>query len=273
MDVTNEIHSEEEDNIAVIDPAKMEAAEPVKCGENEMAIRLREAQELSKTLVQHIETTAPDKLVGSEVPFVKKKEEKPKAETKAQIITKILALQQELKVDNPRPESHFQRMNKPELSEHLMWLTNKAVNKIQGTTHELKNQTEVSKQAQQDEDDAADSESGDDDGSERAKPFVISKNAGAQQLFNMNMLIVRCAELASVNLDMKSKMGANLEGLSKDCLENQDELKKILAQIYEENSSAIAYYLSPINQYFMFMSTIAVNRLAINKFREDGPKN
>lgn len=273
MDSTKEIHPEGEDNIAVIDPAKMEENQPIDCGENEMAIRLREAQELSKTLVQHIESTAPEKLVGSEVTFVKKKEEKPKPETKGQIITKILALQQELKVDNPRPESHFQRMNKPELSEHLMWLTNKAVNKIQGTTHELKNQTEVSKKAQKEEEEAAESSDEGEDDCERAKPFVISKNAGAQQLFNMNMLIVRCAELASVNLDMKSKLGSNLEGLSKDCLENQDELKKILAQIYEENSSAIAYYLSPINQYFMFMSTIAVNRLAINKFREDGPKN
>lgn len=256
------------DNILPVSEEFIKANDPVMCGEDEMAERLREAQELSAALNQHIKETAPEKLATSEVRLSTPAAVKDKKETKGQIISKIIKLQQELNLDNPRPESHFQRMNKPELSEHLSWLANKAVNKIQGTSNEMRNQTAVSKEAEKHEE--GEDEAPEDEG---AKPFIISKNAGAQQLFNMNMLIVRCAELASVNLGMKDKLGSNLEGLSKDCLDNQEDLKKILAQIYEENSSAIAHYLSPINQYFMFMSTIAVNRLAINKFKDDGSKN
>jgi hypothetical protein len=184
--------------------------------------------------------------------------ENAKKETKPQIISKILRLQEELRIENPRPESHFNRMNKPQLEEHLAWLVNKSVNLIKGTTEELKKQTEVSKQAEADLQGVVDA-------AEHSAEVKKSSKMGAKALFQFNMIAVHCAELISVNF--RKDLGTDLKGLTADCLENRQQLEDILAEIYSENSDTLSKYLSPINQYVLLMMTLGANRAYANSRR------
>lgn len=222
--------------------------------DNEMNERLAEAQRLSEAINSHVKSTAPQVIATGDVKF----SEPAKKETKPQIIAKILKLQEELKLDGARPESHFNRMNKPQLEEHLAWLVNKSVNLIKGTTEELKKQTEVTKQAEADLHDA-------ESAVEHATEVKRSSKMGAKALFQFNMIAVHCAELISVNF--RKDLGTDLKGLTADCLENRQQLEEILAEIYSENSETLAKYLSPVNQYMLFMMTLGANRAYANAGR------
>ena len=247
--------SEPEDNIVPMDQQTLQSV--IGIDDNEMNERLAEAQKLSETINAHVKSTAPAQIATGDVKW-SAPAESSKKETKPQIIAKILRLQEELKIDNPRPESHFNRMNKPQLEEHLSWLVNRSINMIKGTTEELKKQTEVSKQAEADLLDA-------NEAVEHATEVKRSSKMGAKALFQFNMIAVHCAELVSVNF--RKDLGTDLRGLTADCLENRQQLEEILAEIYSENSETLSKYLSPINQYMLFMMTLGANRAYANAKR------
>jgi len=244
-----------EDNIIPLE--KQDLASVIGIDDNEMNERLAEAQRLSEAINSHVKTTAPAHIATGDVKW-SAPAESSKKETKPQIVAKILRLQEELKIENPRPESHFNRMNKPQLEEHLAWLVNRSINLIKGTTEELKKQTEVSKQAEADLLDA-------NEAVEHATEVKRTSKMGAKALFQFNMLVVRCAELTSVNF--RKDLGTDLRGLTDDCLENRQQLEEILAEIYSENSETLSKYLSPINHYMIFMMTLGANRAFANAKR------
>lgn len=70
-----------------------------------------------------------------------------KAETKASIVSSIIRLQEVLRIPNPRPESHWNRMNKPELAQHLADLQTMGHEKLAGTVRKIEEKVEEAKQS------------------------------------------------------------------------------------------------------------------------------
>ena len=105
------------------------------------------------------------------------------------------------------------------------------------------------------------------DGSEVAKPIAQAVDAkmAASALFHFNYILVKVAELASVNLQMKEKVGSDLEGLSEDIMKDRKDLERILERIANDHGPQIAKYLTPINEYALFMLGATSNRLLANK--------
>jgi len=92
---------------------------------------------------------------------------------------------------------------------------------------------------------------------------------GAKALFQFNFIACRVAELASVNLKMKDKFGTDLEGWSEDLIKDRKQLEEILAKIYQQHGPQIQKYLTPINEYALFMIGTASTRLMANKKNVD----
>jgi len=231
------------------DADNFDAADSLDFGDD-LEERLKDAEALSKEIEKKIEIETPEMLNVDTPSF---EPPKPKAKkTKLAIIEKIMILQKELNVEDPRPESHFKRMTKAECEEYLAWLVNKGVNQVQGTDDKIKHQTEAT--AHEEEPPKALPSSG-----------RFSKDWGAKGLFQFNMILCKVAELGSANF--KEKLGTDLIGLCEDVNANKDELTEILAEIYEEHGESIGEYLTPLNRYFLLMSTLGANRAIINKKR------
>ncbi len=169
-----------------------------------------------------------------------------------------MMLQKELGIIEPRPESHFKRMTKTECEEHLAWLVNKGINQVQGTNDKLKKQTKATTQ----EDDA---EAEHDEPKNLPKNGKFSKDWGAKGLFQFNLILCKVAELGSANF--KEQIHTDLVGLCDDVVQSKDELIEIMAEIYEEHGESISEYLTPLNRYFLLMSTLGANRAIVNRER------
>jgi hypothetical protein len=144
------------------------------------------------------------------------------------------------------------QMNKQDLERTLGDLTNQALeyNKTRGVPVE-EPLFEVVKQA---------------DGTEVTQPIPkVDNKTAAQALFHFNFIVVKVAELASINLKMKDKVGSDLEGLSDDIMKDRKDLERILERIANDHGPQIAKYLTPINEYGLFMLGAASNRLIANK--------
>jgi hypothetical protein len=200
-----------------------------------------------------IQTTSPESLSNDAPKFSKPKANK--RTTKPELVASVCKLQDELDVEK-RPRSHFERMNKKELEEYLAWLVNESVNKLNDVlpedAQEIRNKSpEVS---------------GELDGA-KASRIAASRSKqielGAKALFQFNMILCKVAELGSVNF--QEKLGTNLEGLTEDVLKNREQLEEILAQIYAEHSETLKEYISPLNQYFLLMTSLSANRALANK--------
>lgn len=207
--------------------------------------RLKDAEALANEIEEKINIESPE-MLNVDMPSFDPPKPKEKM-TKAKIIDKIMLLQKELNLDSPRPESHFKKVNKAECEEYLAWLVNKGVNKVQGTDDRIRNQTDVT-------------------ASEEPDPVAkTSKEWGAKGLFQFNLILCKVAELSTANF--KEKLGTDLIGLCDDVQENREELTEILADIYQEHGDSIGEYLTPLNRYFLLMSTLGANRAMINKKR------
>jgi hypothetical protein len=218
---------------------------------DEMSERKKEAQALAKELVKKIEVETPGFIATDQVNFVQSKGI-VKKQTKPQLIASILKLQEELNIDEPRPKSHFDRMNKPDLIEYLGFLTNKGASILRGveeTPKDYKNADESSEPQVQ----------------EAIRLDKKKIDSGAKALFQFNMIMVKVAELTSVNF--KESIGTDLKGLSDDCMANREQLEEILAQIYEENRDTLSEYISPLNQYFLMMTSLGTHRAILNRSR------
>lgn len=96
-------------------------------------------------------------------------------------------------------------------------------------------------------------------------PELINDNAAASALYSLNYTLVKCLELASVNLDMKGKTGSDLEGLSDDIQERRAELQEIMAAIMKDHGPAIKPFLTPAARYAAFMASTTTQRFAYNR--------
>ena len=219
--------------------------------------RLKDAEALSREIEQKIKMETPE-MLNVETPSFQppKSTQKKEKATKPAIIEKILRLQKELDVSEPRPESHFKRMTKAECEEYLAWLVNKGVNKVQGTEDKLKKQTKATEH----EDEETEPEP-----KNLPKNGKYSKDWGAKGLFQFNLILCKVAELGSANF--KEQIHTDLVGLCDDVIESKDELVEIMAEIYEEHGESIGEYLTPLNRYFLLMSTLGANRAIVNRER------
>lgn len=201
--------------------------------------RLKEAEIFAAALQHKLETETPEMLSTAEANFVPP-ERPAKKVTKQTLIEDCWKLQTALKLDNPRPRSYFERLSKGELEEYVVFLTNKGANKLQGTDEKLRKEVSVGK---------SDAE----------------VKYGAHLLYAMNMTLIKVIELASPRF--KEQLGTDLVGLGDDVAANRQELELVLGEIYKEHGDFISPYLSPINQYFMIMTTICAGRAYVNKER------
>ena len=178
---------------------------------------------------------------------------------KPQLIDSICELQEKLGEDNKRPRSHFERMTKVELEELLAHLTNKGINKLNGTNEQLKKKTHVSDDY--DKENEAPDEA-------RVNTTMKTKNIrieqGAHQLYVFNNLIMGALEVMSTNPIFRDKIKTDLVGLTDDCIRNEKELKDILALVYEEHCSVLEEYFSSINFYLLTMGGIIGGRAVRN---------
>ncbi len=183
---------------------------------------------------------------------------------KPQLIDSICELQEKLDVDNKRPRSHFERMTKVELEELLAHLTNKGINKLNGTNHEINNKTSVTDDYEKE-----------NEPPERLTAKQISKDSemGAKGLFYINLSLVKVLEAFSTTDAVREKIGTDLVGLTEDVVSNREELEKVLARIYEENKETIAVYVNPINMYMGMMSAMIINRAGNNMIEKNEKKD
>lgn len=222
--------------------------------------RIKDAEALSREIEQKIKLESPEMLNVDTPNFQPPKSvEKKEKSTKPALIEKILRLQKELKVADPRPESHFKRMSKAECEEYLAWLVNKGVNKVQGTEDKIKHQTDAT---------AREEINGTNETEEPKRlpnSGKFSKDWGAKGLFQFNLILCKVAELGSANF--KDQIKTDLVGLCDDVQQNRDELIDIMREIYEEHGESIGEYLTPLNRYFLLMTTLGANRAIVNRER------
>jgi len=219
--------------------------------------RRKEARALASQIMKKIEVETPDFVATDEVKFKPPKEvaqAAKKKKTKPQLVSDIMKLQEQLNLDNPRPRSHFERMNKPELEETLAYMASQGVNKLKG---EDINEEEGSH--------PVDEEGNEVKEATKVKTSKKSIEQGAKALFQLHILVTKVAELTSVNF--KEQIGTDLKGLSQDSLDNREQLEEILGQIYEEYSDEISAYISPLNQYALLMISMGTHRAIMNRTR------
>jgi formate dehydrogenase maturation protein FdhE len=96
----------------------------------------------------------------------------------------------------------------------------------------------------------------------------IDRHMAATSLFQLNLVVAKFVELTSVN-HQDITNGLTLEHWTRDLQEPdcRKQLEEVLAEIYDENSSQIEQYLTPINKYMFIMFASAANRLQINSNR------
>lgn len=97
------------------------------------------------------------------------------------------------------------------------------------------------------------------------KPELPDATTGAKALYSLNFTLVKVAELASINLDMKGKIGSDLKGLGEDVHSSKKELEEILGRIYKEHGPSIGKYLTPTAEYAALMFGITAQRLEANR--------
>lgn len=238
-----------EDNISIPDELDID---------DDLGDRIKDAEALSREIEQKIKMETPE-MLNVETPSFQPPKSSTKKEktTKPVLVEKIMRLQKELKVADPRPETHFKRMSKGECEEYLAWLMNKGVNKIQGTEDKLKHQTEAT--AHEDQHDEV------EEPKRLPSSGKFSKDWGAKGLFQFNLILCKVAELGSANF--KEQLKTDLMGLTDDVLQNREELIEIMREIYEEHGESIGEYLSPLNRYFLLMTTLGANRAVVNRER------
>lgn len=217
--------------------------------------QLTEAARFAADLEQKIKEESPE-MLNIETPTFTAPKSKKKKETKNDIMDKIMKLQATLDVDQ-RPLSHFKIKTKAECEEHLAWLTNQALNKVNGTDDAMKFQTDATADL-----DAAHEEP---ESSPIPHKGKFSKDWGAKGLYQFNKIVCKVIELGSANF--KEKLQTDLVGLSDDVDANKDEMIEIMAEIYAEHGESIGYYLTPLNRYALLMTTLGANRAVLNRER------
>jgi hypothetical protein len=80
-------------------------------------------------------------------------------------------------------------------------------------------------------------------------------------LFNINVMVFNSAEVLSKLQDKYT----NLEGLTKDVFDEEDEYKKVLYEIYTEYYEEIDQYLTPLTVYAMLVVKTTSLRYVKNK--------
>ena len=242
---------EASDNI--VSAASTSAFEGAEISEiEERKAAARQALSAMNTIVQQEQ---PEAIATEKPQFKTTKSNNKKGPTKPQLVKDVVALQDQLEHIEKRPKSHYERMTKKELEETLAYLTNEAANVLQQALPEdapqISNKTQISEEL---------------DGA-KASRIASSRSKqieyGAKALFQFNMILCKVAELGSVNF--REKLGTDLEGLTTDVLSNREQLEEILAQIYEEHSETLKEYISPLNQYFLLMTSLGANRALANK--------
>lgn len=240
----------EDDNIVQPSAAVMAAAD-------EMEERIREAEAVAASISQHVMTTSPDKISDG----ISKVDTPKKGMTKPQLISHIMNIERNMKVQKPLLESYLQRKNKAELQEILDDKKNDATNVVRGTVIELKQETEAIKEARRE-----------NDQEHSTAAFRADAKMGAAFLFNINFAACKVAELASANFKVKESTGIDISGLSEETEQNKEQLLAILEQIYIENAGVISPYISPINQYVGLMLMLGANRAYKNSMRDEVKK-
>jgi len=159
---------------------------------------------------------------------------KPAKRMKGQIIDDIIKLETEMGT-NDKPRTFYERMTKGDLEMYLGQISNDAIDMLR-------------------EEDSI---------SEDPEKITKRSEMGAKALFQFNLIVVKVLELGSINF--REKLGTSLEGMTKDVIDNREQLEEILAEIYQENAEVLTEYLTPLNKYFLLMTGIAGNRLMVNK--------
>lgn len=205
------------------------------------------------------------------LPQYPKKETRGRKPIKLDLIDKIHKLQHAL----GRPQDDTAKLkflSVAKLNEKLAQLTTKGTNVYFNVVPEepegLIDQTEQPVvECDDDDNESDDSESG---GNILPRARLVTDRLAVQQLFTFNMVIARGLELTTSNF--KEQLGGvDCNGLCKDLLEpeNKELLEEILRQIYKENSKHIKEYLTPFNQYALFMIGATANRMTINAKKND----
>lgn len=219
---------------------------------DELEERKAAARAALSAMTTIVEQEQPEAIVNDKPQFKTTKSNNKKGPTKPQLVKDVVALQDQLEHIEKRPKSHYERMTKKELEEVLAYLSNEAANVLQNALPEdapqISNKTAVSEEL---------------DGAKRSTSRSRTSEAGARALFQFNLILCKVAELGSVNF--REKLGTDLEGLTTDVLQNREQLEEILSQIYEEHSETLKDYISPLNQYFLLMTSLGANRALANK--------
>lgn len=178
-------------------------------------------------------------------------------ETKASIISSIMRLEEVLKIPNPRPESHWNRMNKPELSQRLADLQTMGHDKLNGTiakiekkAEEVKNATEELKEAQQRE--------------SFVKDVERLRDSKATGLFWLQFAVVKVAESLSMSQRERWALESDLEGLGDDVIEDKEEIEAALAEVYAEHKEILDPLISGGTRYASIMIGLGVSRYGKN---------
>lgn len=178
-------------------------------------------------------------------------------ETKASIISSIMRLEEVLKIPNPRPESHWNRMNKPELAQRLADLQTMGHDKLNGTIAKIEQKAEEVKAATEDLKDVQQRESFNSD-------IQKLREANASTLFWIQFIAVKCAESITMTNREKWALQSDLEHLGDDVIEDREEIEKALAEIYEEHKQLLDPILSGSTKYAAIMMGLAIGRYGKN---------
>ena len=179
-------------------------------------------------------------------------------ETKASIISSIIRLQEVLRIQNPRPESHWNRMNKPELAQHLADLQTMGHEKLAGTVRKIEEKVEEAKQSVEEVKDQQQKEA-------VIKDINKLRESKASTLFWLNWLVVKVVETTSMTQREKWKLESDLEGFGDDVMEDKDEIEAALAEVYAEHKALLDPLLSGGTKYASIMMGIAANRYGKNR--------
>ena len=179
-------------------------------------------------------------------------------ETKASIISSIIRLQEVLRIPNPRPESHWNRMNKPELAQHLADLQTMGHEKLAGTVRKIEEKVEEAKQSVEEVKDRQQREA-------VVKDIDKLREKNASALFWVNWLVVKVVETTSMTQREKWKLESDLEGFGDDVMADKDEIEEALAEVYAEHEQILKPLISGGTRYACIMAGIAANRYGKNK--------
>lgn len=189
----------------------------------------------AESLIDEIKMENADILQGNENQEVFKPA-KPAKRMKGQIIDDIIKLETEMGT-NDKPRTFYERMTKGDLEMYLGQISNEAIDMLR----------------------EGDTITEDEDPGKTRDRLAL----GAKALYNFNLIVVKVLELGSINF--REKLGTSLEGMTKDVIDNREQLEEILGEIYQENAEVLTEYLTPLNKYFLLMTGIAGNRLMVNK--------